>query len=153
MSMSNQQAALIAASARLHGATADEVIYALANKYTGWLDRQDAARKTPFSSAVKQPQPRCAASTPGGLRCDKEEAHDGGHISTADGIGWDTAQPSPHYAFKSQPPLPTAVMHFVPSRDAHHTTCGRERNAGLYLPTTHKVRNVTCDGCKQALGL
>jgi hypothetical protein len=144
--MTNAQAALIAASnsAVRGSAVPVEPVLRRAAAFLLWLDSQEQQANVNAPIAVHhKPQAivQCEAASTNYTRCMLASGHKGEHRNSAEGEYWEDATERP--------------VHFIPSPSARHTVCGRGTGVteNGYRRVTTSVMGVTCDTCKEDLGL
>lgn len=146
MSMTNAQAALIAASnAAVRGSAVPlEPVLKRAAAYLQWLEAQDEPEAEPESEPVRRVIVQCEAVSLHGIHCLLAGGHEGPHSNSHEGAHWDDI-----------PAVTVRVTHFVTEPGAAYTVCGRitGRTEEGYRRITTLVSDVTCDTCKEALGL
>ena len=170
MSMTNAQAALIAASKSPYGGSANVISFAA--EYLEWLDSKDNNNEQPVIPTMTggvdwehvpshTRRPQCTDVNSSGARCDLPADHAGKHENDHDSStwGWITnnghRKEAPVVIDKPSTPPVAPRRHFLPSTAAEHTTCGLaiNRDQKVLLKVTNLVGDVTCAVCKEELGL
>lgn len=146
MSLTNRQAALIAATNYIvEGDLAD--VYEIARGFESWLNRGDAPPEPVVP--VRAPVLQCPIVSGGGVPCELDEGHDGGHKNHHDGISWGKVE---HVIAKPQR-IKDHLRHFTGGISTPTTACGLPIAPGLELTFRPRADVVTCEACRTALGL
>jgi hypothetical protein len=108
-----------------------------ANAFLHWLDEQDRVREPQVEIRKPISVTQCAAASANYTRCLLASGHQGEHRNSHEGEYWDDK--------------PVAVTHFYTGLDSAYAPCGEfMRNE---TPVSASLDVVTCERCKEALGL
>lgn len=146
MTMSNAQAALIAASnAAVRGSAVPlEPVLKRAAAYLQWLEAQDKPVVPLVELRKVEPITQCKAASTNYTPCLRPEGHEGEHRNSTEGEYWG-----------DEPARRAPVVHFLTDPNAQNSVCGvqRGRTENGTARVTILPRDVSCPTCKEVLGL